>query len=160
VGQPGQKIEFKNTPWEEKGRESLFLLDFFGFRRPAHGPQTRLQAQTFGRLSLPRLRAERHAAGHAPTPCGQLGLGFRLIHPRLPRLWFRDRAPLQRWACQSKRRSAQAAPSGPSWLRQCLGQRERVQGSSRSRLSEPYLRRTFGLVKLEGRPHRLLWATV
>ena len=30
--------------------------------------------------------------------------------------------------------------------------RERVQGSSRSRYSEPYLRRTYGLVKLEGRP--------
>jgi len=37
-------------------------------------------------------------------------------------------------------------------LRQWLGRRERVQGSSRSRYSEPYLRRTFGLVKLEGRP--------
>ncbi len=36
-------------------------------------------------------------------------------------------------------------------LRQWLGQRERVQGSSRSRYSEPYLRRTFGLLKLEGR---------
>ena len=37
-------------------------------------------------------------------------------------------------------------------LRQWLGRRERVQGSSRSRYSEPYLRRTYGLVKLEGRP--------
>jgi group II intron reverse transcriptase/maturase len=37
-------------------------------------------------------------------------------------------------------------------LRQWLGRRERVQGSSRSRYSEPYLRRTLGLVKLEGRP--------
>jgi group II intron reverse transcriptase/maturase len=36
-------------------------------------------------------------------------------------------------------------------LRQWLGQRERVQGASRSRYSEPYLRRTYGLVKLEGR---------
>jgi group II intron reverse transcriptase/maturase len=43
-------------------------------------------------------------------------------------------------------------------LRQWLGHRERVQGSSRSRYSEPYLRRTFRLIKLEGRPHRLLWA--
>ena len=39
-------------------------------------------------------------------------------------------------------------------LRQWLGWRERVQGSSRSRYSEPYLRRTFGLLKLEGRPRR------
>jgi RNA-directed DNA polymerase len=37
-------------------------------------------------------------------------------------------------------------------LRQWLGRRERVQGSSRSRYSEPYLRRTYGLVKLVGRP--------
>ncbi|MFM7841167.1 MAG: group II intron maturase-specific domain-containing protein, partial [Nitrospira sp.] len=36
-------------------------------------------------------------------------------------------------------------------LRQWLGRRERVQGSSRSRYSEIYLRRTYGLVKLEGR---------
>jgi RNA-directed DNA polymerase len=36
-------------------------------------------------------------------------------------------------------------------LRQWLGRRERVQGSSRSRYSEPYLRRTYGLVKLVGR---------
>jgi RNA-directed DNA polymerase len=39
-------------------------------------------------------------------------------------------------------------------LRQWLGRRERVQGSSRSRYSEPYLRRTFGLIKLEARPPR------
>ena len=37
-------------------------------------------------------------------------------------------------------------------LRQWLGRRERVQGSDRSRYSEPYLRRTYGLIKLEGRP--------
>jgi hypothetical protein len=43
-------------------------------------------------------------------------------------------------------------------LRQWLGRRERVQGSSRSRYSEPYLRRTFGLVKLEARPRRHSWA--
>lgn len=43
-------------------------------------------------------------------------------------------------------------------LRQWLGRRERVQGSSRSRYSEPYLRRTYGLVKLEGRPRRVSWA--
>jgi hypothetical protein len=36
-------------------------------------------------------------------------------------------------------------------LRQWLGQRKRVQGSSRSRFSDPYLRRTYGLIKLEGR---------
>jgi len=36
-------------------------------------------------------------------------------------------------------------------LRQWLGRRERVQGSSRSRYSEPYLHRTYGLVKLAGR---------
>ena len=39
-------------------------------------------------------------------------------------------------------------------LRQWLGRRERVQGSSRSRYSEPYLRRTYGLVKLVGRPRQ------
>ena len=39
-------------------------------------------------------------------------------------------------------------------LRQWLGRRERVQGSSRSRYSEPYLRRTYGLVKLLGRPRQ------
>jgi hypothetical protein len=37
-------------------------------------------------------------------------------------------------------------------LRQWLGRREHVQGSSRSRYSEPYLRRTYGLLKLEGLP--------
>jgi RNA-directed DNA polymerase len=36
-------------------------------------------------------------------------------------------------------------------LRQWLGRWARVQGSSRSRFSEPYLRRTYGLVKLVGR---------
>ncbi len=44
-------------------------------------------------------------------------------------------------------------------LRQWLGRRQRVQGSSRSRYSEPYLRRTFGLVKLVGRPRQLSCAT-
>jgi len=44
-------------------------------------------------------------------------------------------------------------------LRQWLGRRERVQGSSRSRYSEPYLRRTYGLIKLVGRPRRSSWAT-
>ena len=39
-------------------------------------------------------------------------------------------------------------------LRQWLGSRERTQGSSRSRYSEPYLRRTYGLFKLAGRPRR------
>lgn len=39
-------------------------------------------------------------------------------------------------------------------LRQWLGRRDRVQGSSRSRYSEPYLRRTLGLLKLEGRPRQ------
>jgi RNA-directed DNA polymerase len=43
-------------------------------------------------------------------------------------------------------------------LRQWLGRRERVQGSSRSRYSEPYLRRTYGLLKLAGRPRRSSWA--
>jgi hypothetical protein len=41
-------------------------------------------------------------------------------------------------------------------LRQWLGKREKVQGSSRLRYSEPYLRRTFGLLKLEGRPRHSL----
>jgi group II intron reverse transcriptase/maturase len=45
-------------------------------------------------------------------------------------------------------------------LRQWLGRRERVQGSSRSRYSEPYLRRTYGLLKLAGRPRRFSCATV
>jgi group II intron reverse transcriptase/maturase len=40
-------------------------------------------------------------------------------------------------------------------LRQWLGRRQHVQGTGRSRYSEPYLRRTFGLIKLEGRPRRL-----
>ena len=40
-------------------------------------------------------------------------------------------------------------------LRQWLGRRERVQGSSRSRYSEPYLRRTYGLVKLVGRRNQV-----
>jgi RNA-directed DNA polymerase len=44
-------------------------------------------------------------------------------------------------------------------LRQWLGRRERVQGSSRSRYSEPYLRRTYGLVKLAGRPRQRSCAT-
>ena len=44
-------------------------------------------------------------------------------------------------------------------LRQWLGHRERVQGSSRSRYSEPYLRRTYGLVKLVGRPRQRSCAT-
>jgi RNA-directed DNA polymerase len=43
-------------------------------------------------------------------------------------------------------------------LRQWLGQRERVQGPSRSRYSEPYLRRTYELVKLEGRRRQRLCA--
>jgi RNA-directed DNA polymerase len=41
-------------------------------------------------------------------------------------------------------------------LRQWLGKREKVRGSRRLRYSEPYLRRTFGLLKLEGRPRRNL----
>ena len=44
-------------------------------------------------------------------------------------------------------------------LRQWLGRRARVQGSSRSRYSEPYLRRTYGLFKLAGRPRRPSCAT-
>jgi RNA-directed DNA polymerase len=44
-------------------------------------------------------------------------------------------------------------------LRQWLGRRECVQGSSRSRYSEPYLRRTYGLFKLAGRPRRPSCAT-
>jgi RNA-directed DNA polymerase len=39
-------------------------------------------------------------------------------------------------------------------LRQWLGRRAGVQGSSRLRYSEPYLRRTYGLFKLAGRPRR------
>jgi group II intron reverse transcriptase/maturase len=45
-------------------------------------------------------------------------------------------------------------------LRQWLGRRERVQGSDRSRYSEPYLRRTYGLYQLTGRPRQHLWAKV
>jgi hypothetical protein len=90
----------------------------------ARGPQARLQAQTFGRLPLPRLRAERHAADHAPTQCGQFCLGFRLSHPLLPRLWFRDRARLQRRAWEPKRHPAQAAPTpSPRTSRQLRAQR-------------------------------------
>ena len=44
-------------------------------------------------------------------------------------------------------------------LRQWLGRRERVQGASRSRYSEPYLRRTYGLLKLVGHPRQRSWAT-
>jgi RNA-directed DNA polymerase len=44
-------------------------------------------------------------------------------------------------------------------LRRWLGRRERVQGSSRSRYSEPYLRRTYGLLTLAGRPRRPSCAT-
>ena len=44
-------------------------------------------------------------------------------------------------------------------LRQWLGRRERVQGSSRSRYSAPYLRRTYGLFQLAGRPRRPTCAT-
>ena len=43
-------------------------------------------------------------------------------------------------------------------LRQWLGRRQRVQGSSRSRFSEPYLRRSYGLIQLEGRPRQVSWA--
>jgi transposase-like protein len=43
---------------------------------------SRLQAQTFGRLALPRLRAERHAAGHAQRStrslCSSLATGNAL----------------------------------------------------------------------------------
>jgi hypothetical protein len=109
---------------EKRWRVSLFFRDVLRSQRTAHGPQTRLQAQTIGRLPLPRLRAERHAAGHAPTQCSQLCLGFRLSHSLLPRLWFRDRARLQRRARQPKRRSAQAAPTpSPRTSRQPGAQR-------------------------------------
>jgi RNA-directed DNA polymerase len=43
-------------------------------------------------------------------------------------------------------------------LRQWLGRKSKVQGSSRSRFSEPYLRRHFGLLRLEGRPRNFSWA--
>jgi group II intron reverse transcriptase/maturase len=39
-------------------------------------------------------------------------------------------------------------------LRQWLGRREGVQGSSRSRYSVPYLRQTYGLIGLVGRPRQ------
>jgi hypothetical protein len=39
-------------------------------------------------------------------------------------------------------------------LRQWLGRRERVQGLSRSRYSQPYLQRTYGAGPLEGRRHQ------
>jgi RNA-directed DNA polymerase len=42
-------------------------------------------------------------------------------------------------------------------LRQWLGRKLKVQGTSRSRFSEPRLRR-LGLVRLEGRPRNLPWA--
>jgi RNA-directed DNA polymerase len=42
-------------------------------------------------------------------------------------------------------------------LRQWLGRKLKVQGTSRSRFSEPHLRR-LGLVRLEGRPCSHLWA--
>jgi hypothetical protein len=42
-------------------------------------------------------------------------------------------------------------------LRQWLGRKLKVQGTSRSRFSEPYLRR-LGLIRLEGRPCHHLWA--
>jgi hypothetical protein len=43
-------------------------------------------------------------------------------------------------------------------LRQWLGRKTKVQGSSRLRYSEPYLRRNFGLYRLEGRPRNFSWA--
>ncbi|HLN30256.1 MAG TPA: group II intron reverse transcriptase/maturase [Gemmataceae bacterium] len=42
-------------------------------------------------------------------------------------------------------------------LRQWLGRKFKVQATTRLRYSEPYLRR-LGLIRLEGRPHRFLWA--
>jgi RNA-directed DNA polymerase len=42
-------------------------------------------------------------------------------------------------------------------LRQWLGRKLKVQGTSRSRFSEPHLRR-LGLIRLEGRPCSHLWA--
>jgi RNA-directed DNA polymerase len=42
-------------------------------------------------------------------------------------------------------------------LRQWLGRKLKVQGTSRSRFSEPYLRR-LGLIRLEGRSCKHLWA--
>jgi RNA-directed DNA polymerase len=43
-------------------------------------------------------------------------------------------------------------------LRQWMGRKFKVQGTSRSRFSEPTLRR-FGLIRLEGRPRHFSWAT-
>jgi group II intron reverse transcriptase/maturase len=42
-------------------------------------------------------------------------------------------------------------------LRQWLGRKSKVQGTSRVRYSEPYLRR-LGLIRLEGRPRDFSWA--
>jgi group II intron reverse transcriptase/maturase len=42
-------------------------------------------------------------------------------------------------------------------LRQWLGRKHQVQGTSRTRFSEPHLRR-LGLIRLEGRPCQHLWA--
>jgi len=42
-------------------------------------------------------------------------------------------------------------------LRQWLGRKFKVQGTGRSRYSEPYLRR-LGLIRLEGRPRHFSWA--
>jgi len=44
-------------------------------------------------------------------------------------------------------------------LRQWLGRKFKVQGTGRSRYSEPYLRR-LGLIRLEGRPRHFSWAKV
>jgi RNA-directed DNA polymerase len=44
-------------------------------------------------------------------------------------------------------------------LRQWLGRKFKVQGTGRSRYSEPHLRR-LGLIRLEGRPRRFSWAKV
>jgi hypothetical protein len=43
-------------------------------------------------------------------------------------------------------------------LRQWLGRKFQVQGTSRSHFSEPALRR-LGLIRLEGRPRHFSWAT-
>lgn len=42
-------------------------------------------------------------------------------------------------------------------LRQWLGRKFQVQGTGRTRYSEPYLRR-LGLIRLEGRPRHFSWA--
>ena len=42
-------------------------------------------------------------------------------------------------------------------LRQWLGRKFKVQGTGRSRYSEPHLRR-LGLIRLEGRPRHFSWA--